>query len=162
MWTLGNLMLALKIRSLIRKWIVKAWWQQCLENAFLQPTQDVVPNCCWMEKSHGWFHRRRGCAHRFYSGIALVCLPMKDKGMFRPPGGHQVPYFNTSADVWLLRFSWSQNEILLLNASPWHFLKRCFSPSSKCINILSGQGQMLHPHCLSFLYFLVICFSSPF
>lgn len=140
MWTLRNLLLALKIRSLIHKWIVKAWWQQCLENVFATHP-GVVLICFWMAKWRNWFHWRKrsvdgfclslkywtACvgllAHERQGNAQVTCLASG------APFRHQCK--NTA--VWLLSSSRSQGEILVLSATentsyPWQYVFKSFFP----------------------------------
>lgn len=143
MWTLRNLLLALKIRSLIHKWIVKSWWQQCLENGFATHP-GVVLICFWLGKCCNWFHWRKR------SGLVLLVSEILN-GVYRMLAherqesaqvtclGASFRYQCKRTAVWLL--SSSQSQILVLHATeytrrPWQY---DFFPNSKYRIFLLGQ-----------------------
>lgn len=153
MWTLRNLLLALKIRSLIHKWIVKAWWQQCLENVFAAHP-GVVLICFWMGKWCNWFHWRERsvdwyCLSLKYWTACIGLLAHERQGNAQVTclaSGASFRHQCKSTAVWLLSSSRSQGEILVLSVAentsyPWQYVFKSFFPQFKMHQL--GQALLI-------------------
>jgi len=168
MWTLRNLLLALKIRSLIHKWIVTAWWQQCLEHTFANHP-GVVPICFWMGKCRYWFHWRQRsvdwyCSSLKYGTAYISLLAHERQGNAQViclASGASCRHQCKSTAVWLLYSSRSQSEILVPNATgnrrhPQQYVFKCFFPQFKMYHFFIRPNtfdQKTHLCYLSFLLF---------